>query len=75
MLTRTFAIGAVLAVLVVTPALAGETIEEHETIEKRSMKIETIPASPPTTVIEKKTTIEVPPPVREKTVETYDKED
>jgi hypothetical protein len=68
-------LGAALASLTAAPVFAGETIEEREIIEKRSMKIETIPASPPTTIVEKRTVIEVPPPVREKTVETYEKED
>jgi hypothetical protein len=38
-----------LAFLAGVPAWAGETVTEHETIEKRSMKVETVPAQPTTT--------------------------
>jgi hypothetical protein len=74
MQTKAMAVGAALAALIAAPVLAGETVEERETIEKRSMKIETVPAAPPTTIVEKRI-IEVPPPVREKSVETYEKKE
>lgn len=33
----------VLALACVAPAIAGETVTEHDTYEKRSMKVETLP--------------------------------
>ena len=85
-------------VLGASVAFAGDVVEEqHETVEKRSMKIETVPPppppvqrkstveeeeshtttrqqAPPSTVIEKRT-IEVPPAVHERSVETYEKKE
>ena len=50
--TRSMAIAAVLSLSLVAPALAAEDITEHETYEKRSLKIETGPAvAPPTTTL------------------------
>jgi hypothetical protein len=40
------AIAALFSITLATPALAGEEVTEHETYEKRSMKIETVPAMP-----------------------------
>lgn len=88
--------GVAIVALAIPAARAGEMVEqEHETVEKRSMKIETVPAAPPTTVqrrttveeeehtttrkeappatVIEKRTIEVPPPARERSVETYEK--
>jgi hypothetical protein len=48
--TTRIAIAAVFSLTLVAPALAGEDVTEHDTYEKRSMKIETVPAMPtPTT--------------------------
>ena len=44
--TRSMAIAAVFSLSLAAPALAGEDITEHETYEKRSMKIETMPVAP-----------------------------
>ena len=75
---------AVLALGVTVPAFAGETITEHETYEKRSSKIETVPQATETErtveetqttrtdrprVIEKKTTVVPGPVVRERKTE------
>jgi hypothetical protein len=66
-----------LATSVVIRAFAGEDVTEHETYEKRSMKIETVPVQPTTTLPnrvyehhEETTTVErrsnvTPPPVVE----------
>jgi hypothetical protein len=48
--TRSMAIAAMFSVGLVAPALAAEDVTEHETYEKRSMKIETVPMAPPATV-------------------------
>lgn len=53
---RTMILGAALLAATVVTAQAGETVEQHETYEKRTMKVETIPPPPP--VVEKKTTVE-----------------
>ncbi|HEV7735697.1 MAG TPA: hypothetical protein VGR62_26215 [Candidatus Binatia bacterium] len=53
---RTMILGAALLAATVVTAQAGETVEQHETYEKRSMKVETIPPPPP--VVDKKTTTE-----------------
>jgi hypothetical protein len=46
-------IAAVLSMSMAAPALAAEDITEHETYEKRTMKIETVPVPPaPTRVYE-----------------------
>ena len=46
------ALAAVLSLSLAAPALAAEDITEHETYEKRSMKIETGPvAATPTTTL------------------------
>jgi hypothetical protein len=45
--TATLAVGLVLGLT--APALAGESVTEHETYEKRSMKVETMQAPPTTT--------------------------
>ena len=45
--TTMFAMG--LALGLAAPALAGETVTEHETYEKRSMKVETMGATTTTT--------------------------
>jgi len=50
MTTRSMAIAALLSVSLIAPVLAAEDITEHETYEKRSMKIETVPMAPPATV-------------------------
>jgi hypothetical protein len=42
---------AMFSLSLAAPALAAEDIMEHETYEKRSMKIETVPAAPATTTI------------------------
>jgi hypothetical protein len=47
MRTSLFAIG--LALGLAAPAFAGETVTEHETYEKRSMKVETMGATTTTT--------------------------
>ena len=47
--TKSMAIAALFSLMAV-PALAGEDVTEHDTYEKRSMKIETVPAATPTTV-------------------------
>jgi hypothetical protein len=39
----TIALGGLLAFACAGPVLAGETVTEHETYEKKSMKVETIP--------------------------------
>ena len=50
--TRSMTLAAVLSLSLVAPALAAEDITEHETYEKRSMKIETGPAmAHPTTTL------------------------
>ena len=38
-----FMLAGMLALGCVAPVFAGETVTEHETYEKRSMKVETIP--------------------------------
>ena len=48
--TRSMTIGALLSVSLIAPVLAAEDVTEHETYEKRSMKIETVPLAPPATV-------------------------
>ena len=48
--TTTLALAALLSVGLVTSVLAAEDVTEHETYEKRSMKIETVPMAPPATV-------------------------
>ena len=48
--TTSMAIAAVFSVSLAALALAAEDVTEHETYEKRSMKIETVPAAPPVTV-------------------------
>ena len=50
MTTRSMAVAALLSVSLVAPVLAAEDITEHETYEKRSMKIETVPMAPPAAV-------------------------
>ena len=48
---RSMAIAAVFsAVSLAAPVLAAEDVVEHETYEKRSMKVETVPMAPPATV-------------------------
>jgi len=44
------AIAAVFSLSLATPVLAAEDVVEHETYEKRSMKVETVPMAPPATV-------------------------
>ena len=44
---KTVALGGLIALACAGPVLAGESVTEHETYEKRSMKIETIPPPPP----------------------------
>jgi len=78
---------ALLTALAAT-SFAGEDVTEHETYEKRSMKVETVPAMPTTTTApgrvyerrEESTTVErrsdAPPPppvVRERETETIEK--
>jgi hypothetical protein len=48
--TTSLALAALLSVGLVAPVLAAEDVTEHETYEKRSMKIETVPMAPPATV-------------------------
>jgi hypothetical protein len=48
--TRSMAIAALFSLTLAAPALAGEDITEHDTYEKRTMKIETMPAMPTTTI-------------------------
>ena len=43
------AIAVLFSLSLAAPALAGEDVTEHETYEKRSMKIETVPVAPTTT--------------------------
>ena len=58
MKTGLLALGAAFVLSAVPVASAGEMVEEHrETIEKKSMKIETVPQSP-TTTLQRKTTVE-----------------
>lgn len=45
--TRYATIAAILSMGIVAPVLAAEDVVEHETYEKRSMKIETVPMTPP----------------------------
>jgi hypothetical protein len=95
--TSLLAIG--LALGFAAPVIAGETITEHETYEKRSMKVETMGVTTTTTrpgrvtenvyeetetrrvervpppVVEKRTTIEPGPTVREKTRERIETEE
>jgi len=49
--TRNITLAALLSLSLAAPALAAEDITEHETYEKRSMKIETGPAVAPTTTL------------------------
>lgn len=46
---RTAILAVGLALGLTVPAFAGETVTEHETYEKRSMKVETMQAPPTTT--------------------------
>ena len=48
--TGNIAIAALFSLTLVAPALAAEDITEHETYEKRTMKIETVPAMATTTL-------------------------
>ena len=48
--TSSMAIAAVLSMSLAAPVLAAEDVVEHETYESRSMKVETVPMAPPTTV-------------------------
>ena len=51
MTTKRMAIAAVLSVSLAAPVLAAEDVTEHETYEKRSMKVETVvPMAPPAAV-------------------------
>jgi hypothetical protein len=87
-----FVLAGMLALGCIAPAFAGETVTEHETYEKRSMKIETIPPAkttertveetetsrvdrPRPPVVEKRTTIEPGPVVRERKTETTETDD
>lgn len=47
--TSSMAIAALFSLSLAAPTLAGEDVVEHESYEKRSMKIETVPAAAPTT--------------------------
>ena len=48
--TTSLALAALLSAGLVAPVLAAEDVVEHQTYEKRSMKIETLPMAPPATV-------------------------
>ena len=48
--TTSLALAAMLSLSLVAPALAAEDVTEHETYEKHSMKIETVPMAPPAPV-------------------------
>ena len=46
--TRSMAIAAIFSAMsLAAPVLAAEDVVEHETYEKRSMKVETVPMAPP----------------------------
>ena len=49
--TSSMAIAVLFSLSLAAPALAGEDVTEHETYEKRSMKIETVPGVMPTTTL------------------------
>ena len=83
------AIAAVLFSLsLAAPTLAGEDVTEHDTYEKRSMKIETVPVVPTTTLapsrvyehhdesesntIERHSTTPPAPVVKERTTESVE---
>ena len=48
--TRSMAIAALFSLTLAVPAFAGEDVTVHDTYEKRSMKIETVPMATPTTL-------------------------
>ena len=83
--TTSMAIAALLSLSIVAPGLAAEDVTEHETYEKRTMKIETLPTPPappaPTRVYEHhdESTVErrtvTPPPaavVKERTTDSVE---
>jgi hypothetical protein len=45
------AIAVLFSLGLAAPTLAGEDVTEHETYEKRSMKIETVPVAPTTSTL------------------------
>jgi hypothetical protein len=51
-------LGATILAATAVAVQAGETIEEHETYERREMKVETVVPPPPPPAVEKKTTVE-----------------
>jgi hypothetical protein len=74
----------------VAPVFAGETVTEHESYEKRSMKVETLPPAnttertveettkvdrPRAPVVEERRTIEPGPVIQEKKTETRESTD
>lgn len=89
-MTRVVLAGA-LAIVCAGPVLAGETVTEHETYEKRTMKVEPVPPTqtdrsidetetsrterPRAPVVEERRTIDPGPVVRERKTEKTETED
>jgi hypothetical protein len=55
---RTLLWGVTFVAATAVAAQAGETIEEHQTYERREMKVEPAPPPPPPPSVEKRTTVE-----------------